>query len=225
MAKCAYCGRSGWLLSVNTLGVCKACSPVVALAIEGHRRVLIESERIVQTTSNTKTRISRLNTILDHCLALKANYADKGVRISSEIDPAIQSAREQLSEAIRGELMDIVSTARRKSEDAISDTSKLGAYNKAIESASSLDEYHHVGDDLVESVITALRNERDDLRFQLLTSKAEIEVSKKKPKKAIEIYIETIAMFESNSRFVSRLAAARQRIDALQGPSRELPSA
>lgn len=78
MADCKWCHRSGWFLGVNEHGLCKNCTPAIALEVSSRGRVINDSINLVQSTKKLDTALSRCDVIIQHAQALKP-YEDAGI--------------------------------------------------------------------------------------------------------------------------------------------------
>lgn len=101
MAACKWCHRSGWFFSVNEHGLCKNCTPAIALEVTSRGRVINDSTDLVRKTKKLETALSRCDLIIQHAQALKP-YEDAGI---AAVNPApsvlIQQYREKKDTLIR----------------------------------------------------------------------------------------------------------------------------
>ncbi len=73
MGQCRYCGRSGWLLSVNAVGLCGFCQPAYAIEVPSRSRVIQESQQLISRSTKLDTRLSRCDIVIEQAQGL-LNY-------------------------------------------------------------------------------------------------------------------------------------------------------
>jgi len=57
MAKCNLCDK--WLLLSSKFGLCDDCKNFIILDLKNRLRIINDSERIIKTSNNPKTKLSR----------------------------------------------------------------------------------------------------------------------------------------------------------------------
>jgi hypothetical protein len=82
MAKCNLCGK--WLLFPYKFGLCDDCENFVILDLKNRIRIINDSERIIKTSNNPKTRSSRCK-LLKEQIEYLLEYQRKGVDINKII--------------------------------------------------------------------------------------------------------------------------------------------
>ena len=80
MAKCRWCDRTGWFLSVDARGLCNNCIPLVGIEVGSRVRVIAESAKLVQESKKIDTKLSRCDLIIDNAEALK-KFEDHGIPV------------------------------------------------------------------------------------------------------------------------------------------------
>lgn len=78
MAQCKWCGRSGWFLFVDQMGLCSNCLPIVAMDIKQRGRIINDSLKLVRESKKIDTRLTRCDLIVQHASAL-TNYERHGI--------------------------------------------------------------------------------------------------------------------------------------------------
>ncbi len=69
-ASVGYCGRSGWLLAVDSVGLCSQCRPAYTLTLSQRSSVIEESHELVEASTKLDTRLSRCDVIIDQAQGL-----------------------------------------------------------------------------------------------------------------------------------------------------------
>jgi len=82
MAKCNLCGK--WLLFSSKFGLCDNCENFVILDLKNRIRIINDSERIIKTSSNPKTRLSRCK-LLKEQIEYLLEYQRKGIDVNKII--------------------------------------------------------------------------------------------------------------------------------------------
>ncbi len=211
MAQCKYCGRSGWLLSVDSAGLCAQCRPAYQLTLSERSRVIDESREIIVTSTKIDTRLSRCDVVIDHAKAL-LDYQRRGV---PTVDPPpselIQSMTALKDRLIVDGMRDVVVEAQRKADVAQTVKTKAGALRKGLLSvreygakASTPGVVRPFEQDLQRRVArTELAGYLDEAQ------KAEFKGNKKK---ALDQYYE--ALYFLNHEYASDLQGQRSNIEA-----------
>jgi hypothetical protein len=82
MAKCIWCSRSGFFIITDKDGLCKKCVESIKNEAISKLNILQMSEKIIETTENIDTIISKAELIVDLLSDFK-KYENKGIRIFS----------------------------------------------------------------------------------------------------------------------------------------------
>lgn len=132
MGQCRYCGRSGWLLAVDSAGLCSSCRPAYELTLSGRARVIQESQKLVEASAKLETRLSRCDVIIEHAHGL-FDYEAHGIPTitppPSQLIQATIVLKDQLMlDAMRAEVV----AARRKADVAPGAKGKISALTKAL---------------------------------------------------------------------------------------------
>ena len=78
MAKCKYCGRSGFFFQVDSNGLCNECASVIIPIVKNNLRVINESTELINKSKNFKTKLSRCDLVIE--IAEKMlEYENKGI--------------------------------------------------------------------------------------------------------------------------------------------------
>jgi cytidylate kinase len=132
MAKCAWCGKSGWLLLVNQQGLCKQCEQIIGLDVTQRFRIIRESQELVEKSKNLDTKLSRLDLIVEHATEL-LHYEEKGIHVitppPSEI---IQTTNEKRKELIISYVANKVSDLLHKAQLKTTVNSQVNEATKAL---------------------------------------------------------------------------------------------
>jgi len=70
MAQCDYCGKKGFFLSVNEHGLCSKCNAFISVEVIQIGTVIQQSMDIIKKTKNYKTKITRIDTIIQRAESL-----------------------------------------------------------------------------------------------------------------------------------------------------------
>lgn len=211
MAQCRYCGRSGWLLSVDSAGLCSQCRPAYELTLSERSRVIEESREIIAASTKLDTRLSRCDVVIDHAKGL-LDYQQHGV---PTIDPPpsdlIRSMAALKDRLIVDGMRDVVVEAQRKADVAQTVKTKAGALRKALlavreygAKASNPGVVRHFEQDLQRRIArTELAGYLDEAQ------KAEFKGNRKK---ALDQYYE--ALYFLNHEHASELQDQRSHVEA-----------
>ena len=222
---CRGCQTSGWLLKIDNNGLCEQCSPVLVPDIVNHCRIVIESGDIVRSSKNVMTQLSRCEIAIKHCNMLLP-YEQRGIptltMAPSEAITMFVNKREKLIDEL---IQQVRFEARQKATDAPTEAGKLGGYAKAVRTLDkAMVEVHDVTK--LEAAILDLRAERDDLRCELLSRRAEVAFAKGKQQAAIEMLIEAMLSLKHDGTpdkaQRTRAETLRARIVALGGTPPEM---
>ena len=132
MAECAWCGSKGFFLSVDRNKLCKRCQSQIYLEFQQRLRIIQDSQKLIEKSKNFKTRISRIDVLIEHVRALK-QYEEKNI---STLEP-VPSECEKNYLGLKNELIyeDIVSSIEKtmnKAKLGLSAKTKMNEANKAI---------------------------------------------------------------------------------------------
>jgi len=132
MAQCIWCERKGLFLSVDRNKLCRNCQATIYFDFQQRLRIIQDSQKIIEKSKNFKTRIGRIDTLLEHVQALK-KYEDKNI---TTLEPK-PSEVEKTFFKIRGELifeniMEEIDNIINKAKLGLTPKTKMNEANKAL---------------------------------------------------------------------------------------------
>lgn len=220
MAKCNYCERSGFFLTVDRNGLCTGCAPAVINSINNRARVLIESQKIMNTSRNAETRLSRARVAIDCCRTL-ADYARKGIpTVTPDPRDLARDFEDSIRSIVAEYILELRHEANLKAATASTEAGKTAGYRKAIQ---KLDKISSQVVDVtgIELAIEEMKEDIIGVRFDVLEAKARAALVKKQEKRALGYFIDgLLALNESRdkeSKHTARLVRARDAIQRLGG--------
>lgn len=189
MAQCKWCDRSGWFLSVSSNALCAHCEPFFQLDVRQRARIIQDSQKIVETSRNLDTKLSRIQLLIDHLLALQ-KYEQRGI---TTVRPAPSEAIRIYERRRKKEISDRATAAYddavAKGKLAIGSRGKITVFSKGLLKLRDLAQY---ASDNIKGL------ERDLLqRIATTTMTDYLEKAKKaefkgQNKKALEQYYEAL---------------------------------
>lgn len=197
MATCKWCNRSGFFLSVNSLGVCSNCNTVIVMDINQHARIATESIEIINKSKQIDTVLSRFQVAEEH-LKLLLPYEQKGIPVLTEPPSAlIKSLNRQKQRSISGKIKDEVTELLNKYKVTPTEKGKLNLLAKYLlkiqEYKRKINAYKELED--VENQIKALLHQTQlDIHLKE-AEKAELKGSKKK---ALDSYYEALYFLQND---------------------------
>ena len=78
MAQCIWCEKKGLFLSVDRNKLCRNCQATIYFDVQQRLRIIQDSQKLIEKSKNFKTRIGRIDTLLEHIQALK-KYEEKNI--------------------------------------------------------------------------------------------------------------------------------------------------
>ncbi|MCZ2260629.1 hypothetical protein [Sporosarcina sp. G11-34] len=186
MAQCSYCNNKGFFLTVSNDGLCKICAPSVSMVVNQLVRIIKESNDLVESTKNFKTKIGRLDIIETHLQTLDKDYYSKGIKVlSTPPQEILHEVRAKRVEAIEEEALLQTQKSMDKAHLAKTATTKINNANKALLTLKQFqDEYEYTSKELSVSIIKYIHQ----TEYEDLLIKAEKEEFKGNKKKAIDRY-------------------------------------
>ncbi len=132
MGTCKYCSASGFFLRTGELGVCSKCEPLIREVVSERLRLITESQTIINASRSIRTKLSRLDIIIDKLKDLK-ELESRGIRFGvKNLAGALQEACVHKDRVIVEEAAEVVATARQKRELASSAKSAASALSGAV---------------------------------------------------------------------------------------------
>lgn len=185
MAECLYCNKKSIFLSVSKRGLCNKCEPPVLNAINRHLEIIQESADLVDNSKVFKTRMGRVNDIINNLVALRDGYSIKGIDVGFDPNEKIDVFEEIRSNIINEEAHLKTQDFLQKASLAKTLNSKINNANKTILFLKSLeDDYGYSNKELGSRVFKFIH----DAEYTDLLTKAEKEEFKGNNKKAIDRY-------------------------------------
>ncbi|WP_342537294.1 hypothetical protein [Sporosarcina sp. FSL K6-3508] len=185
MAQCNFCSKKGFFLRVSKNGLCDPCEELVAIAVNRHIEIIQESAELVDNSKVFKTRISRLDVILEHLDILDSEYIEKGVFLNIDTKDMRKTMNEIKYQIFDEEAYKKTDEFLRKAGLAKTLNTKINNANKALLFLKELqDDYGYLNEELGIRVMKYIH----DAEYQDLLLKAEREEFKENHKKAIDKY-------------------------------------
>lgn len=78
MAQCKLCDCSGWFLSLSDHALCQRCEGLFQLDLHQRVRIIKDSQKIIETSRNLATKLSRIEVAISHLKAL-LDYERRGI--------------------------------------------------------------------------------------------------------------------------------------------------
>lgn len=132
MGQCVWCGSKSIFLSVDKNGLCSRCRSLISFDLQQRLRIIEESQEIIKKTSNFKTLLHRIDTILEHLQVLKAYEAKKIPTVippPTDFENALLQKKEEL---INDNIMQEIGRIMNKASLGLTTKSKINEANKAI---------------------------------------------------------------------------------------------
>ena len=194
------------------------CEPNWAMDVRQHGRIISGSVKLVNESSNLKTRLSRVDVATNSFREL-LRYERRGIQTletppSEAIGKLASIKKNIIEEHLRNELV----RARAKSETASTAASKLSPFAKVI---YKIGEMYGELDDVseLERIEIEAREEMDRTRLQVQLSKAEKAEFKGQKKKALDAYLDALFVIRKDSIDDSR---QQKEINAIEEKIRSL---
>ena len=191
MATCCLCNKSGWFMKTSADGLCEVCEATLEMDIEQHGRIITESVKLINTSANLSTRLSRIGVAINSCQALR-RYELHGLKTiqtppSDAISELYQAREAMIIEAINNELI----KAKTKSENAATPAGKVSPYSRVIDKIASL--YQELDDvTCLEQLEVETRAEMDKARLKAELEKAEKAEFRGQKKRALTAYLDAL---------------------------------
>lgn len=97
MAKCRYCGRSGWFLSLSAYGLCRHCYPAVTREIQQRIENINDSKRKLEATVRLDEKISECHIIIQEAEAL-IKYEKMGFQLPAPPTTLLRDYKSKMTE-------------------------------------------------------------------------------------------------------------------------------
>lgn len=132
MAQCAWCGKKGFFLSVNKNNLCNNCQSNIDFDFQQRLRIIQNSQELIEKSENFKTRMHRIDVILEHAQALK-KYEEKNV---PTIKPSPSECEKHYiklrNELIYEDIIEKIEKSMNKANLGTSAKAKINEANKAL---------------------------------------------------------------------------------------------
>lgn len=132
MAQCIWCGKKGFFLMVDQNKLCRNCQSSIYLDIQQRGRIVEESQELIEKSKNIKTKIHRIDVILEHIQTLK-KYEEKNI---STLTPSPSECEKNYiglrDEIIYEDIINRIEKHLNKANLEITTKSKINEANKAL---------------------------------------------------------------------------------------------
>jgi len=79
MAKCKWCEKSGFFLSVNSNGLCRVCEPEVVREVFTNGKIIQIIEKLLENPADTEISLKRYTVILNKARKM-LKYEENGIQ-------------------------------------------------------------------------------------------------------------------------------------------------
>ncbi len=136
---CKYCEKSGWLLSLNSDGLCDNCNKTLSSQIRRTIQTISKTTETISRVKRLKTKLSQLSLIEDtvqkHILPLER----KGIKATNQTSYQILEQVKNLQDEIIAEhLKELLSKAMTKAEKAKTEELKKNTYSEVLKKVTEL---------------------------------------------------------------------------------------
>jgi hypothetical protein len=132
MAKCRYCGRSGWFMSVTENGLCSSCNPIVVRDIVQRKKDIARQAKAVNLPGKFENRVQRCDVAIRHLKTL-ADYERRGIPIRDFSPSSFLQEYHQTRERILTEGFEkLVSDALARAEVAPTPAARIAQASYAL---------------------------------------------------------------------------------------------
>ena len=220
MATCKVCAKSGWFLSLSEEGLCRNCKTRIALETSGRVRIINESRKLVDKSTNLGTRISRCDIIIEKTKEL-LKYEELGIHITNPL-PSVYIAdyTQKRDEIIVETLQTEFQSAAEKVALPGTLASKVGALQKVLSRAQ---EYAGkvVDREPLDRMAREVLNLISRARLASYMEDADKAVFKGQRKKALDRYLEALYLLEHELANDAHSQSKRQEIEKRVMPLRK----
>jgi len=132
MGQCVWCERKGFFLSVDFNKLCRNCQSIIYFDFKQRFRIIEDSKNLIEKSKNFKTRIHRIDTLLEHAQALK-KYEEKNISTLEPPPSELEKYYKDLkNELIYENIIDEIDKIMNKATLALTAKTKMTEANKAI---------------------------------------------------------------------------------------------
>lgn len=132
MAQCIWCEKKGFFLSVDQNKLCRNCQSIIYLDFQQRLRIIEDSQKLIEKSQNFKTRIRRIDVLLEHVQALK-QYEEKNIPTLSP--PPFECEKHYIklkNELIYENIIANVDKIMNKAQLGLTAKAKINEANKAL---------------------------------------------------------------------------------------------
>ena len=198
MAQCKLCNKKGLFITVNINGLCKSCANYIAVEVQSRLRVLDDSHRIIETSKNYKTLMTRYDVILENAKEL-LKYELSGIEtINPKPSEIIEMAKADKEDCTINEIRTAIYKSIQKSELGSTPSGKTNPLTKCMVKILELRE------DLEDK--TLFDEYEDNLslyihktKFSIIVDEAKKLEFKENYKKALDQFQDALYYIKSNS--------------------------
>ncbi|MHC4267577.1 MAG: hypothetical protein ACYSTS_03850 [Planctomycetota bacterium] len=136
---CNYCEKSGWLLILDSDGLCDNCNRILSSRIRRTIQIISKTAETIDKAKRLKTKLSKLCLIEDvvqkQILPLERN----GIKATNQTsDQILEQVKNLRDEVISEYLKDLLSKAKTKVEKAKTKELKINAYSEVLKKITVL---------------------------------------------------------------------------------------
>jgi hypothetical protein len=132
MAKCRYCGRSGWFMSVTDNGLCTSCNPIVVRDIVQRKKDIARQASALNLPGKFENKVQRCDAAIRH-LKVLADYERRGIPVR-DLSPSsfLKEYQQARNRILTDGLEKLVSDALAKAEMAQTAGAKITQASRAL---------------------------------------------------------------------------------------------
>lgn len=132
MGQCIWCERKGLFISVDKNRLCRNCQLSIYVDIQERSRIISDSQKLIEKSENYKTRLHRINLVLEHLRTLK-EYENKNIETLSLLPSELENYYKKLkNELIYENIIGGIEKIMNKARIGLTAKTKMTEANKAI---------------------------------------------------------------------------------------------
>ena len=199
MARCKLCDARGILLSVDNNGVCNKCRALIYPQIHREREIIQESQAIIESSKNWKTKLTRYGVIAE-MLGRLQKYEQKGIQglFTQPIPQCLREIQEDRERLIQEVVEETETKARDRAEVASTVATKVSAAKRGIQALHKLQE--EVGEHpAIDHAKAGLKEYAREIEFTSYIDAAQKAEFKRNHKKALDQYLEALYALKTDN--------------------------
>ncbi|MCP4269258.1 MAG: hypothetical protein GY777_27430 [Candidatus Brocadiaceae bacterium] len=196
---CNYCESSGWLLNLNSDGLCDSCNKILSSRIKRTIQIITKTSEAIDKVKRLNTKLSQLSLIENVVQKRILPLEKKGIKSTNQTSfQILEQVKSWRDEIISKHLEDLLSKTKIKVEKTMTEELKANSYLEVLNKITELKDKVSKTD-IISNFENKVKQQLDEIKLHTISdathsSESQImaENDMKRKEQIPELFVSTV---------------------------------